>query len=168
MTPIKKNILFIIGVSGTGKSTIGKLLANELNLPFYEGDKYHSEANIKKMAGGHPLNDGDRREWLIVLNQLAIDHRDTGAVIACSALKQSYRELLERNIGSHVLWISLEGSYDLILERLQNRKGHFMPASLLQSQWDTFEPPKNAMKVSIEPSPGEIVDKIVQELGGKQ
>lgn len=165
MIGTEKNILFVIGVSGTGKSTIGKLLANELDLPFYEGDKYHSAANIKKMAGGHPLNDEDRKEWLITLNQLAIDHRDTGAIIACSALKQSYRDLLERNIQSHVLWISLEGSYDLILERLQNRKGHFMPASLLQSQWDTFEPPKNAMKISIEPSPREIVAQIVKELG---
>jgi len=162
-----KNILFVIGISGTGKSTIGKILAQELNLPFYEGDKYHSEANIKKMAGGHPLNDGDRMEWLIALNQLAIDHKNTGAIIACSALKESYRDLLERNIRDHVLWISLEGSYDLILERLHKRKGHFMPASLLQSQWDTFEPPKNAMKVSIDASPGEIAAQILKEWAEK-
>lgn len=164
MTPMEENILFVIGISGTGKSTIGKILAQQLNLPFFEGDSYHSEANIEKMAGGHPLNDADRMEWLITLNQLAIDHKNTGAIITCSALKQSYREILERNLQGHVLWISLEGSYDLILERLQNRKGHFMPASLLQSQWDTFEPPQNAMKVSIEPSPREIVSQIIKEL----
>lgn len=167
MIPTEKNILFIIGVSGTGKSTIGKILAKELHLPFYEGDKYHSEANIKKMAGGHPLNDEDRKDWLVTLNQLAIDHKNTGAIIACSALKQSYRKLLEHNIQTHVLWISLEGSYDLILERLQNRKGHFMPASLLQSQWDTFEPPKDAMKISIEPNPEEIVAQILMKLTEK-
>jgi len=167
MIHTKKNILFVIGVSGTGKSTIGKMLAEELHLPFFEGDKYHSEANIKKMAGGHPLNDGDRSEWLITLNKLALEHKETGAIIACSALKESYRKLLEGNIEQHVIWISLEGSYGLILERLQNRKGHFMPASLLQSQWDTFEPPKNAMKISIEPSPREIVLQILKQLTQK-
>lgn len=166
MIRTKKNILFVIGVSGTGKSTIGKILAQELRLPFFEGDQYHSEANIKKMAGGHPLNDADRLEWLIALNKLAMEHKDTGAIIACSALKESYRALLERTIKPHVLWISLEGSYGLISERLQKRKGHFMPASLLQSQWDTFEPPKNAIKISIEPSPEEIVPQILRELAG--
>lgn len=159
-----KNILFVIGISGTGKSTIGMLLAKELKLPYFEGDVYHPEANIKKMASGHPLNDEDRYEWLIRLNQLAKEHRKDGCVIACSALKASYRKILENHIASQVVWISLEGSFKVISDRLKLRKGHFMPASLLQSQWDTFEPPTDALKISIEPSPKEIVKDIVGKL----
>ena len=163
MTDSKKNILFVIGVSGTGKSTIGRLLAEKLDLTFFDGDDFHSASNIKKMANKNPLTDEDRYEWLLTLNKLAIDNIGQGAVIVCSALKESYRELLKNEIEEKVVWISLEGSFELLLERLQKRKGHFMPADLLRSQLDTFEPPAKAIKLSIEPSPQEIVDKIVQE-----
>ncbi|MCK0147715.1 gluconokinase [Arenibacter sp. F26102] len=159
----KKNILFVIGVSGTGKSTIGKLLAEKLNLAFYDGDDYHSESNIKKMANKNPLTDEDRYHWLLTLNQLAIDNKKKGAVIVCSALKESYRKLLESKIEDKVIWISLEGSFELLLDRLQKRKGHFMPADLLRSQLDTFESPTKAIKISIEPSPEEIIDTILRE-----
>ena len=158
-----KNILFVIGVSGTGKSTIAKLLAEELNLPFFDGDDFHSEANIKKMSNKIPLTDEDRYEWLVTLNKLAVNNQETGAIIVCSALKESYRKLLENKIEEKVVWVSLESSFELLLERLEKRKGHFMPAELLRSQLDTFEPPTNAIKISIEPSPQEIVDQILRE-----
>ncbi|MBC8769471.1 gluconokinase [Arenibacter sp. BSSL-BM3] len=163
MTDGKKNILFVIGVSGTGKSTIGKLLAEKLNLAFYDGDDFHSASNIEKMANKNPLTDEDRHDWLLTLNQLAIDNKEKGAVIVCSALKESYRKLLQSKIEDKVIWISLEGSFELLLDRLQKRKDHFMPADLLRSQLDTFEPPSRAIKISIEPSPEEIIDIILRE-----
>ncbi|GGW43208.1 gluconokinase [Arenibacter certesii] len=164
MIESKRNIIFVIGISGTGKSTIARLLAKELKLPFFEGDEFHSEANIKKMSGGHPLNDGNRLDWLLRLNDLAKEHREYGCIIACSALKESYRKILQNSIASQVLWISLEGSFQLISDRLNSRKGHFMPPTLLQSQWDTFEPPSNAIQVSIVPSPEKIVEQILKEI----
>lgn len=163
MALYNKNILFVIGVSGTGKSTIAKLLAEELNLPFFDGDDFHSEANIEKMSNKIPLTDEDRYEWLVTLNKLAVNNQETGAVIVCSALKESYRNILANKIEEKVVWISLESSFELLLERLQKRKGHFMPAELLRSQLDTFEPPTNAIKISIVPSPKEIVDQILRE-----
>ncbi|TQO36187.1 gluconokinase [Arenibacter algicola] len=163
MALYNKNILFVIGVSGTGKSTIAKLLAEKLNLPFFDGDDFHSEANIEKMSNKIPLTDEDRYEWLVTLNKLAVNNQETGAVIVCSALKESYRNILANKIEEKVVWISLESSFELLLERLQKRKGHFMPAELLRSQLDTFEPPANAIKISIVPSPQEIVDQILRE-----
>lgn len=163
MTLNNKNILFVIGVSGTGKSTIAKLLSEELNLPFFDGDDFHSEANIEKMSNKIPLTDEDRYEWLVTLNKLAVNNQESGAVIVCSALKESYRKLLANKIEEKVVWISLESSFELLLERLKKRKGHFMPAELLRSQLDTFEPPSKGIKISIEPSPQEIVDQILRE-----
>ncbi|MCM4172946.1 gluconokinase [Arenibacter sp. TNZ] len=168
MTDGKKDILFVIGVSGTGKSTVGKLLAEKLNLAFFDGDDFHSESNVQKMANKNPLTDEDRYDWLLTLNKLAVNNKETGAVIVCSALKESYRKLLESKIEDKVIWISLEGSFELLLDRLQKRKGHFMPADLLRSQLDTFEAPTRAIKITIEPSPQEIVDTILKEYSRTQ
>lgn len=157
----KKTIYYIMGVSGCGKSTVGKLLAKQLNIPFFDGDDYHLEANVQKMASGQALNDDDRKGWLETLNTLAKKHSKTGAVIACSALKKSYRQVLQKSILEATQFVFLDGSFQEVLDRLQSRKGHFMPPALLQSQFDALEKPSGAVTVSILLSPNEIVSAIV-------
>ncbi|WP_235537839.1 gluconokinase [Sediminicola sp. YIK13] len=161
MDKTSKYVLFVMGVSGSGKSTIGKLLATALDYPFFDGDNFHPDYNIKKMASGKPLNDKDRYEWLLTLNELAKNHVAKGAVIACSALKESYRDLLQKNIDTKVHYIYLKGSFEEVLERLQERKGHYMPQELLQSQFEALSPPKNAIVVDIKEQPQKIVDTIL-------
>ena len=159
-----KTVFIIMGVSGTGKSTIGKLLAQTLAIPFFDGDDFHPQANIDKMASGQPLNDEDRYGWLSALNQLSIEHQEQGAVIACSALKSSYREILNQNMDNALQFIYLEGSFELVKSRMEKRKSHFMPVELLKSQFETLEPPENAIIVSIEHSPQALVLQIMNQL----
>ena len=156
-------ILYVMGVSGSGKSTIGKLLAEELDIPFFDGDDYHPEANIQKMSEGKPLNDEDRQGWLERLNELAKENTTNGAVIVCSALKKKYRRLLESGLNN-ARFVFLNGSFELISKRLKNRDGHFMPTDLLKSQFDTLEEPENAINVSIDQTPKAIVSDIVEKL----
>ena len=158
-----KPILYVMGVSGSGKSTTGKLLAETLTIPFIDGDDYHPKANIEKMAGGTPLNDDDRKGWLLTLNELAKSNEPQGAVIVCSALKKSYRELLKNGLD-HCRFIYLKGNLEQINRRLQQRKNHFMPANLLQSQFDTLEEPKHAIIVSADLTPEETIQEITQQL----
>ncbi len=157
-------IIFVMGVSGSGKSTIGKLLAEKLEIPFFDGDDFHPEANVKKMAEGHPLNDTDRQGWLERLNQLAIDHKKRGAVIVCSALKHKYRKTLTNELNDRYRFVFLKGSMELIDERLSKRKGHYMPKTLLKSQFEALETPENALEVDIKNTPEEIVDFIVKDV----
>ena len=164
--PHGKTVIVVMGVSGSGKSVIGKLLSEKLSRPFYDGDDFHPEANVKKMSSGHPLNDEDRKEWLIALNKLALENRQKGAVIACSALKKNYRCLLQAGMGDCMAFVYLEGSFELIKSRLDQRKGHFMSTELLQSQFDTLEPPSKAVTVPIAETPTKIVKKIIKELYG--
>ncbi len=153
-----------MGVSGCGKSTIGKRLAKELDLPFFDGDDYHPIENVQKMAAGKPLNDQDRKGWLEILNDLAYRQKDTGAVIACSALKKAYRKLLVDRLKEKAIFIYLEGSFEQITNRLMARKNHFMPAHLLKSQFETLETPSNALTISITKSPEQMVLQITNEL----
>ncbi|NAY90719.1 AAA family ATPase [Muricauda sp. JGD-17] len=162
--PLKSPVLVIMGVSGTGKSTIGKLLANKLNVPFFDGDDFHPKSNIEKMGAGIPLNDSDREGWLKQLNQLALDHELSGAVIACSALKESYREILKNQMNDQMEFIFLQGSLELIKKRMEERKGHFMPTKLLQSQFDTLEVPKDAITIFIDRTPEELVSDILMKI----
>lgn len=155
-------VFIVMGVSGCGKSTIGRLLACELTIPFFDGDDYHTEANVKKMALGNPLNDTDREGWLNRLNGLAIENKNKGAVIACSALKNSYRLILKRNLDSLIEFVYLYGTFEEISDRLKKRKNHFMSTGLLKSQFDTLEVPNDAISVSITKTPLEIITRILE------
>ncbi|MDF4222086.1 gluconokinase [Maribacter sp. M208] len=161
---VKKQILYLMGVSGSGKSTIGQLLAEKLQFPFFDGDSFHPEANVKKMSEGHPLNDDDRQGWLEKLNEVGLENLATGAVIVCSSLKEKYRAILGKNLENKHQFVFLDGSFELIEARLNNRKNHYMPKGLLQSQFDDLETPKDALTVSIDQTPNEIVKEIIEKL----
>lgn len=159
------NIIFIMGVSGSGKTTIGQLLAKEKGVPFFDADDFHPIANVEKMKAGNPLNDEDRAPWLDRLNELAKKElKKRGAVITCSALKASYRGRLAAGLSAPPKWIFLNGKFETILKRINQRAGHYMPASLLQSQFDALELPKGVFPVDIEQTPEEIIYQILEEL----
>jgi len=156
----------IMGVSGCGKSTIGEALADVLNCPFYDGDDFHPPENVAKMASGNPLNDVDREPWLAALHDLLLAHSEKGetAVLACSALKKKYREQLRAG-NDTVVFVYLQGDFDLIWERMQMRQNHYMKAEMLQSQFDTLEVPDEleALIVPITRSVEDIVSTIVAD-----
>jgi carbohydrate kinase (thermoresistant glucokinase family) len=131
----------VMGVSGCGKSTLGHMLAGRLALPFVEGDDLHSGANVAKMAAGQPLTDEDRGGWLQALSERLQQsvNQEQGLVVACSALKKIYRDVLRQG-APDVLFVHLQGSPEVLTQRLQQRTGHYMPATLLQSQLAILEP----------------------------
>jgi 6-phosphogluconate dehydrogenase len=156
-------IIIVFGVTGSGKSTVGELLARELNLPFYDADEFHPEANVEKMALGIPLTDEDRLPWLQILAaKLKEWEQQQGAVLACSALNERYRKVLQSVQTIH--WVLLEGSSELIQARLESRVGHFMNPILLDSQFATLEKPPYGMAISIDQSPKSIVEEILSQL----
>lgn len=158
-------ILIVCGVSGTGKSTIGSQLAKKLELPFYDGDDFHPESNVQKMQSGHPLNDQDRQPWLESLAEhIASWEINGGAVLGCSALKETYRSILASLANSKIIWIMLNGTRELLIERLDSRSGHFFDSSLLDSQLNTLELPYYGWLVDIKDTPDEIVDTISTRL----
>ncbi|MDC3312412.1 NADP-dependent phosphogluconate dehydrogenase [Flavobacteriaceae bacterium] len=160
-----KKVIFIMGVSGSGKSTIGELLSQDLDIPYYDGDDYHSKSNIEKMSNGQPLNDEERQDWLETLNELAINQlKKDNCIIVCSALKLKYRDILSKNIENEASWVHLFGSFDTIYNRINARKNHFMPSDLLMSQFDTLEIPMNALQIDVNKSTETIVDTIKKEL----
>lgn len=159
-------ILVVMGVSGSGKSTVGRELARQLGWPFHDGDDDHPAANLAKMHRGEPLTDADRGPWLEAIARVMNRAHDRGEdlVLACSALKHSYREQLRRQDGS-VRFVFLTGPASLIAERLSRRRGHFMDPHLLESQIETLEPPHDAIQVDITPSPEAIAAEIRRRLG---
>lgn len=159
-------LLVVMGVTGSGKSTVGELLAASLGIPFADADGLHSEANVQKMAGGHPLTDDDRWPWLHRVGEELRDHESTGLVMACSALKRAYREVILA-VEPRTKFVLLDGSRELLERRLSQRHGHFMPQSLLDSQLAILEPLDSGepgIIVSIDRTPNEIVDDIRSKL----
>jgi gluconokinase len=158
-------ILIVMGVEGSGKTTIGRLLAERLGWEFVDGDVFHSAANVEKMKQGIPLDDADRAGWLSAIHH-AIEQwksQEKNVVLACSALKRSYREQIGE--GPVVKFVYLKGSYELIAERLRQRKGHFAGGQLLASQFATLQEPEDAITVDVSRPPEEIVGEIRRQLG---
>jgi carbohydrate kinase (thermoresistant glucokinase family) len=154
-------IIVVMGVSGCGKSTIGKELALRLGYPFLDADEFHPPANVAKMAAGTPLTDEDRAPWLALLNEKLKAAGD--AVLACSALKENYRRLLSQGVGD-CRFVHLKGSPELIRARLAERKHRYMPASLLDSQFATLEAPAEGIEVDIAQPPERCVEAILARL----
>ena len=151
-----------MGVSGCGKTTVGSLLAQKLDAPFYDADDFHPEENVQKMRSGNSLNDTDREPWLRLLaNRIQTWSEKGEAVLACSALKHRYRNLLDPTRAA--FWVYLQGDYDTIVQRLQQRTDHYMPPSLLKSQFDTLEVPENALHLAVTHSPEALVSTIVTQ-----
>src|SRR5687767_12363443 len=162
---MKTRFVIVMGVAGSGKTTVGELLAQRLGWSFYDADTFHPAENIAKMANGTPLNDSDRAPWLAALHALISTSlkEDCPGVLACSALKKSYRQqLLEGN--EEVQFVYLKGSYDLIWSRISQRKDHYMKPQMLQSQFQALEEPTNALTVNIAKPVEDIVQEILQYL----
>jgi len=158
-------IVILMGVSGSGKTTIGQILSEKLGWPLFDADEFHSAASIDKMRNGIPLEDADRWPWLDRMNAMLGEREARGesVLLACSALKQAYRDRLSKGIAQ-IRWIYLKGGFGLIRKRLEARKGHYMKAGLLESQFATLEEPDDALSVDIDDSPNSIADSILRRL----
>ena len=158
-------VIVVMGVAASGKTTVGHMLAEELGWAFYDADDFHSEASVEKMSRGVPLDDEDRRPWLERLRELIRECLSLGrdAVLACSALKERYREQLL--IDGRVKFVYLKASRPLICERLNERSDHFMKAEMLDSQFDALEEPEASTHYDASRPPAELVREIRQRLG---
>ena len=157
-------IVVVMGVAGSGKTTVGTRLAEAMHCAYLEGDSLHSPANVEKMTHGIPLTDADRAPWLAAIHARLLDFFRHGEslVVGCSALKRSYRTVLADGIP--ITWVYLKGSAALIRSRLQHRSGHYMKADMLASQFDALEEPSDALIVDVCPPPDAIVEQILTEL----
>ncbi|NUK00202.1 gluconokinase [Streptomyces lunaelactis] len=160
------HVVVVMGVAGTGKTTIGPLLADTLGVPYAEGDDFHPPANIAKMSAGIPLDDADRLPWLDAIGQWAHGRAGLGGVVACSALKRVYRDRL-RAAAPDAVFLHLTGDRALVEQRMSERKGHFMPAALLDSQFATLQPlgsDEAGVAVDVSGTPEEITERAVASL----
>ena len=152
-----------MGVSGSGKTTIGNALSSQLDWSFYDGDDYHPDENIEKMSRGIPLSDEDRLTWLEILSNLLAEKHLAGEnlVLACSALKQVYRQKL-RSKNRNLIFIYLKGDFELIWQRMRTRQEHYMKPEMLRSQFDILEPPQDALSLDIHRPVPETVQAIIE------
>ncbi len=160
------HVVVVMGVAGTGKTTIGPLLAERLGVPYAEGDDFHPPANIAKMSAGTPLDDSDRWPWLDSIGRWAHGRAGLGGVVSSSALKRSYRDRL-RAAAPGAVFLHLTGDRELIEERMRERRGHFMPTALLDSQYATLEPLQEdeaGVSVDVSGTPEDITDRAVAAL----
>ena len=159
-------IVILMGVTGTGKTTVGRVLAGKLGWPFHDADDDHPASNVAKMHAGVPLTDDDRRPWLDALSRRidATRARGESLVLACSALKHAYQHVLAHDF-SDVKFVELTAPPDVLRSRLAARKGHFMNPTLLDSQIRTLEPPEGAIEVDVRPAPDAVADEIRRRLG---
>ena len=165
---VRSQILVVIGVAGVGKTTLGHALAGALNARFLDADDFHPPANVEKMRSGVALTDADRDPWLTALNSelIAANLRGSRIVLACSALKQRYRESISQGVAG-IAWIFLDGDRNAIADRLRLRANHYMPAALLESQFEALERPIDAVSISIELSTDEQVATVLFALTGQ-
>lgn len=160
-------LVVVMGVSGSGKSTVGTLIAERLGVVYAEADDFHPAANVRKMAAGEPLDDEDRRPWLDSIAEWLAGRTAQGGVVSCSALRRRYRDRLRRESGARLFFVHLDGSEELIAQRVAERKGHFMPRSLLRSQFETLEPLEEdepGAAVSVDGPPQEITERALAAL----
>ncbi len=159
-------MIVIMGVSGSGKSTIGQKLSEKLGFQFFDGDSFHPEENIEKMSVGVPLSDKDRYPWLqqIRKKMIQLDVQGKSGVFAISALKEDYRAFLSTSPLS-IYWVYLKGDFKTIYRRMEGRVGHFMSANMLKSQFSDLEEPHSAITISIDQSPEKAVNEIVEKIG---
>jgi carbohydrate kinase (thermoresistant glucokinase family) len=161
-------VYIVMGVSGSGKTTIGKIVAQMLGLPFYDGDDYQPEPNVAKMRQGIPLTEEDRTPWLETLAaEIVRWNAGGGGVLACSALRKRYRRLLSRDDEKRVFFIYLHAPRELLKKRLQERRGHYFGWELLQSQIDALEIPEDAVAVDVEAPPHQVARQILAELAAR-
>jgi gluconokinase len=157
-------IFIVMGVSGSGKTTVGKTVSSQFGWKFYEGDEYHPAKNMEKMKNGIPLNDKDRLPWLLCLKKIieeALENKEN-IIISCSALKEAYRKILK--INNDVKFIYLKGSYDLVKKRMEERGSHFFKPAMLKSQLDDLEEPKDVIEIDISGSKDSVVKDVITKI----
>jgi gluconokinase len=161
-------LLTVMGVSGSGKTTVGAALAQRLRVPYADADDFHPEANVAKMSAGVPLTDDDRLPWLHVIGEWLAAHAEHGGVVSCSALRRSYRDVL-RAAAPGQLFVHLAGSPEVIARRVAGRPGHFMPATLVASQFETLEPlgaDEHGLTLDLDRPVDDLVDAYLAAVSG--
>lgn len=161
-------VIILMGVSGCGKTTIGKLLSKKTGIPFFDGDDFHPEDNVRKMAEGNPLTDSDRVAWIRQIADCINNMPSRHKILGCSALSKYIRTLIKKDIEEPCYFVFLRGGYDLIKRRMEKREDHYMKAGMLNSQFEALEEPGNALLVDISKSPDQICEVILQAITNEQ